>query len=290
VRWAAATAIVLTATSVTAQAPPDIETILARVGERIAEYYARAQNVVCTEKQTVQPVSRDYMPTGFARVTEYELHVESDAADEAGMLPDARVVRDLIRVNGKPPHEKNSKDRAGCTDGNPLSPEPLAFLLPAHRDEYTFTSAGFGKGRDRDLLVIDFKSTRGDGKGELSEDPNGHADCFHLSVAVVMKGRIWVDAASYHVVRIEQGMAGWADLAVSTRLQRQHNLESNVVVERNDTTIRYRRIPFNDPDDVLLLPESIDTLLVVRGSLESIRSRQVFSDYRRFLTGARIVK
>ena len=30
--------------------------------------------------------------------------------------------------------------------------------------------------------------------------------------------------------------------------------------------------------------------LMVRGGLESIRSRQVFSDYRRFMTGARMVK
>jgi hypothetical protein len=282
----------LAVTTVSAQAPPDIETLLARVGERIAEYYARAQNVVCTEKQTVQPVSRDYMPTGFARVTEYELHVESDAPGEDGALPDAKVARDLIRVNGKPPREKNKKDREGCTDGNPLSPEPLAFLLPAHRSEYMFASGGFGKGKDRGSLVIEFKSIRNerDGQGELSEDPNGHADCFHLSVPVVMKGRIFVDAETYQVVRIEQGMSGWADLAVSAQLQRKHNLESYVVVERNDTTIRYKRIPFNDPDEAMLLPESIDTLLVVRGSLESIRSRQVFSDYRRFLTNARVVK
>jgi len=105
-----------------------------------------------------------------------------------------------------------------------------------------------------------------------------------------MKGRVWVDADNYHVLRIEERMAGVADISVPMKLQRQHNLANTVVVERHDTTIRYKTIPFHDPDDTMLLPESIERLIVVRGGLESIRSRQVFTDYRRFMTGARIVK
>ena len=54
-------------------------------------------------------------------------------------------------------------------------------------------------------------------------------------------------------------------------------------------TIR-QTIPFNDPDEAMILPESIDTLIVVRGGLESTRSHQTFTDYRRFLTAGRIVK
>jgi len=145
VRWAFPAAFVLAAATVTAQAPPDVETLLAKVGERIADYYKRAQNVVCTEKTMVQPVGYDYAPRGFARLTEYELRVEADADGETS---EAKVVRQLLRVNGKAPREKDKKDRAGCTDANPLSTEPLAFLLPAHRSEYTFVSGGFGKGKE----------------------------------------------------------------------------------------------------------------------------------------------
>src|SRR5437868_5131892 len=53
VRWILPAAVVLAAATVTAQAPPDVETLLARVGDTIAEYYHHAQNVVCTEKTTV---------------------------------------------------------------------------------------------------------------------------------------------------------------------------------------------------------------------------------------------
>jgi hypothetical protein len=287
-RWASVAALCLLSVSATAQAPPDIDKVLARVGDRIAEYYRRVQSLVCTEKTTVQPVGRDYAPVGFARVTEYELRVEADG--ESSEPVDAKVVRELLRVNGKAPREKDKKDRAGCTDANPLSAEPLAFLLPAHRSEYTFTSGGFGKGRDRNTLIIEFTSTKPEGKGEIAEDPRGHEDCFTWSLPVVLKGRVWLDADSYQVIRVEQRMAGMADLRVPVKLQRKHNLDNNVVVERHDTTLRYKTIPFHDPEEAMFLPESIDTLIVVHGGLESMRSRQTFTDYRRFLTGGRIIK
>jgi hypothetical protein len=287
VRWAVVPAIVLAAATATAQTPPDIDTVLARVGERIADYYKRAQNLVCTEKSTVQPVGHDYTPQGFARVTEYELRVETDADGET---PDAKVVRELLKVNGKAPRDKDKKDRAGCTDANPLSSEPLSFLLPAHRGEYTFVSAGYGKGKDQHILILDFTAPKPKEKGEIAEDPRGHEGCFSFSIPAVMKGRVWIDAGSYQVVRVEQRMAGMADLRVPDKLQRKHHLDGNVTIERHDTIIRYKTIPFNDPDEAILLPESIETLVVMRGGLESMRSRQTFSDYRRFLTGGRVVK
>ena len=280
-------AALLAAGTVTAQGPPDVETVLARVGERIADYYRRAQNVICTEKTTVQPVGRDYSPQGFARVTEYELRVETDPEGDS---PEAKVVRELRRVNGKPPREKDKKDRAGCTDANPLSTEPLSFLLPAHRSEYTFVSSGFGKGKDRNTLVIDYTSAKPEGKGELTEDPRGHEGCFQWSVPAVTKGRVWIDAQTFEVVRIEERLAGLADISVPWKLQRKHNLANSITLERHDTTINYKRVVFQDPDEAMLLPQSIDTLMVVRGGLESVRRRQAFSDYRRFVTGARLVK
>ena len=273
-----------------AQAPPDVEMLLARVGERIAEYYRRAQNVICTEKNTVQPVGHDYAPLGFARVTEYELHVEADASTEGDDPAEAKVVRELLRINGRVPRDRDKKDRAGCTDANPLSSEPLTFLLPVHRSEYTFASGGPGKGKDRNTLIIEFTSSKPEGKGQLAEDPRGHPDCFTWSLPVVLKGRVFVDANSFEVVRVEQRMASMADLSVPLKLQREHNFSNSIVVERHDTVIRYRSVGFHDPDEAMLLPESIDTLIVVRGGLESMRSRQVFADYRRFMTGARVIK
>ena len=64
-----------------------------------------------------------------------------------------------------------------------------------------------------------------------------------------------------------------------------------MTIERADSTIRYRRVPFRDPDETLVLPSSIETLTIIRNS-GSPRTRisQTFSNYRRFVTGSRIVQ
>jgi hypothetical protein len=273
----------------TAQAPTDVQTVLRLVSERLDQYYKRAQNVVFSEKKTMQPVTSGFSPEGFARTTEYELRVEADEAQGDGSS-EVKIVRQLLRVNGRPPREKDKKDRAGCTDENPLSDEPLSFLLAANRGGYAFVLAGPGKGKDQNTLMIDFMSTKREGKGDISEDPAGREDCFSMTIPVGVKGRVWVDAASYDVVRVEQRIAGLGDLPVPFKLARRHNLTDHIVLERNDRTIRYKLVAFHDPEETVLLPESIETLRIFRGGIQSSRSRQSFSDYRRFVTGARIVK
>lgn len=273
--------------SVVAQVPPSIDELLTRVGERIAEYYRRAQNVICIERSTVQPIGYNYSPDGFTRTVESELHVEAEGGDVPG---EARVVREIRKVNGRLPREKDKKDRDGCTDPNPLSPEPLAFLLPAHRSEYRFTSAGFAKEKNRRAHVIEFASAERGGKVELNEDPKGRRDCYTWSGNVAVKGRVLVDVETYEVLRLEQRYNGPVDVSVSQKVQRQHNFNNWVVIERNDTTIRYKPIAFKEPDEVMLLPEEIQELIVVRGGLQSIRRTQTFADYRRFLTSGRLVK
>jgi hypothetical protein len=270
-----------------AQAPPAVDELLARVAERIAEYYRRAQSVVCTEKATVQPIGWNYTPEGFARTVESELHVEAEAGDAPG---EAKVVREIRKVNGRVPRERDKKDRAGCTDPNPLSTEPLAFLLPAHRSEYRFTTAGLGKDKNRSAVLIDFTSTNHKSQLELTEDPRGLDGCFGWSGDVSVTGRIWVDATTYDVVRVNERFSGPVDVRVPDALQRRHNFSRVVVVERYDVTIRYKTVAFHDPDEVMLLPESIDLLSILHGGLESTRRSQTFSEYKRFVTAGRLVR
>jgi len=291
VRWAFPAALVLAAATVTAQAPPNIDTLLARVSEKIADYYKRAQSVVCIEKSTVQPISPSMSPSGFARTTESELRVEAElAGDGDGAATGATFVRQIMRINGRPPREKDNKDRAGCTDPNPLSAEPLAFLLPDHHDGYTFTSSGLGKGKDAGAFIIDFKAPGEDKEGKVVEDERGHEGCFNISGPAPIRGRIWVDAATYQVLRLERHLAGLGEVRVSFEQQRKHNLPLSMTMERYDTAIRYRPIAFTDPDEAMLLPESIDTVVIWRSGMESTRRRQEYSGYRRFLTEARVVK
>jgi hypothetical protein len=283
----AALGIVLAAPPAHAETPPPLDELLARVGRKIAEFYERAQHVICIETSTVQPIDRTYSSDGFARIVESELRVEAAGGDDVG---EATIVREVLKVNGRTPREKDSKNRDGCTDPNPLSTEPLAFLLPAHRHEYQFRSAGAGKDRNRPVFLIDFASVDRRSRAELIEDPGGHNDCFDWTGHVASRGRIWVDTTTFDVVRIERGLPAMLDVTVPARIQRRHNLDNVVVIEREDTTIRYRTVTFSDPDEMLLLPESIETFIVARGGLQSTRRTQIYSDYRRFVGAARVVE
>ena len=279
--------LVVALTTTTGGANPSVDELLARVSERVAAFYKRARSVMCIETSTVQPIDFGYSSQGFARTVESELRLEAQHDDAAG---EPTVVREVRRVNGRAPRERDKKDRAGCTDPNPLSTEPLAFLLPAHRSEYQFKLAGLGKDRNRPAFRIDFASVNRKSSPELIEDKAGHDDCFDWSGHIASNGRIWVDANTYDVLRVERRLAGPVDVRVPVQIQRRHHLDRYVVIVREDTTVRYRTVAFSDPDEVLLLPESVDSLTFVNGGLQSTRRSQIYSDYRRFVTAAKVVE
>ena len=104
------------------------------------------------------------------------------------------------------------------------------------------------------------------------------------------KGRVWVDANTRDVLRVDRHLAGPVDVRVPAQLQRRHNLPAWVVIDRDDQTMRYKPVTFVDPDDVVLLPESVESLTVVRNGLQSTRRTETFRNYRRFLTASRVVK
>lgn len=261
---------------------------MTRVGERVADYYRRAQSLVCVEHSTVQPIRTNWTSEGFARTVESELRLESRSVN--GGPAGAALVRNVRRINGRAPRERDRTDRAGCTDPGDVSPEPLAFLLPAHRGEYRFTSVRAGTEQDRAALIIDFVSANGTTRPELVEDERGHADCFDWVGPVATRGRVWVDANTFDVLRVERHNAGLLDVRVPWRVQRRYSLPAWVVVERDDLTVRYKPVRFSDPDEIIVLPASLHALTVVRSGLQSVRRTGTFSGYRRFLTKGRIVE
>ena len=239
------------------------------------------------ETSTVQPIDRQWSLQGFARTTESELRLELDAAD-GDALPGGRIIRDIRRVNGRLPRESDQKSRNACTDPNPLSPEPLAFLLPPQRDAYRFTSVRSGRERDRAALVIDFTSADRTSRPELIEDERGRDDCFDWKGPLAVRGRVWVDAQTYDVLRIDRGLPGPVDVRVPSLLQRRYRFDPYLVIDRDDVWIRFKPVTFTDPDEVLLLPDTIESTTILRSGLQSTRRTDRFSEYRRFLTAARI--
>ena len=99
-----------------------------------------------------------------------------------------------------------------------------------------------------------------------------------------------MDASTHDVLRVDRRIDGPVDVRVPWRLQRRYHLEPWLVLERDDQTMRYQAVVFRDPHEVVLLPESIESLTVLRGGLQSTRRTESYSGYRRFLTATRVIK
>jgi hypothetical protein len=274
--------------AVAAQTAPTLdplEDLLGRVATRVEAYFARAQKVLLAETTMIQNIGSDFSPQGFARVLEADLRVESDVMEGDGEnTVETRVVREFRKVNGHQPRKKDDQD---CLDPNPISPEPLAFLLPAQRAKYDFKLLGPGKGKESRTLIVEFREL-GSGKPEIREREDKREGCFSIDIPGRARGRVWIDASTYEVLRVDQWI-GRVDFRVPDTKRRRVGLDDLAVLERLDTSIRYKAVPFSDPAETVLLPESIDTVMIVRG-MQSYRMRQTFSNYRRFVTGGRLVK
>lgn len=282
-RWTSAAALSLLTVSVIAQAPADLTDVLARLGDRVQQYYGRAQRIVSIERVSVQPVRHDLMPDGFARVLEFELRVEWDASADPDNPPEAHIIRELRKVNGRAPR---AKDEAGCLDPKSGALEPLAMLLPHHRPEYTFALNGIEslKGlKDRRAMRLDYRSRT---PGPIAAKWKG--ECVSIDAPGRTKGRIWVDETTHDVLRLDEQLTTQFEY----RVPKEHwGFAGPVVwvVERADSSVRYRPVAFHDPEETVLLPDTIESLTVFRNA-QSYRISQTFSGYKRFITGGRIVK
>ena len=98
------------------------------------------------------------------------------------------------------------------------------------------------------------------------------------------EGRVWFDPISYDVLQVTLRLS--KPFLVPMRIG-YVGLDPAIRVERSEMTIRFSRVEFQQPDEVVLLPESIDTLTVFRGAL-SLKTSQKLSNFRRFLTESRL--
>jgi hypothetical protein len=257
----------------------DFTDTLTRVSRRIEQWYARAASIMSTENVWIQPLRADMTPLDFPRRLAFELRVEWEPGASGG-TPIANVIREPLRINGRLPPANDP----GCMDPKPVSPEPLAMLLPARLHEAEFTAAGTARVDGRAAILIDYR-----GVASLPEEITWTDDCVSLTLPGRSRGRIWVDAESYDVLRVDDRLVGTFSFDVP-RQQVRRGAARSMVIERADSSIRYRRVTFSDPEETLLVPASIESVTVIRGAgTQRTRITQRFSDYRRFLTAGRIV-
>ena len=99
-----------------------------------------------------------------------------------------------------------------------------------------------------------------------------------------------MDPDTHDVLRVDRGVDGVVDVLVPEKLQRRHGFGPSIVLERDDLTMRYTAVTFSEPAEIIRLPQSTESVTVLRSGLQSIRRTDTFSQYRRFLGTGRIVK
>ena len=287
---AAVTIGLVVGVSVSARQPGlalDLPATLERAGQRVERYFARAQTLVCLETVYVQPLGAGLGPDGVGRTIESEMRLDWDPFAGTDGPVEARTLRQVLKVNGRPPRPK---DHNNCTtpEQHDTETQPLSMLLPAQRREYAFSLAGLGRVDRRSAIMVDYKLLA-QPSVEVQEVA-GNEDCISFSLSGGLRGRIWLDADSYDVLRLDQGLMGLIEIPLPKKTSRRNGSDS-WTMERWDSSIRFKPVAFQDPDETLLLPIQMSSLRITRGSgTPRLRTMTDYSRYRRFLTGGRLVK
>lgn len=265
----------------TTATPIDLAGLLARVGERVAAYYQRAQSIVCTETTTFEVLS-DSQQDRHARRLAYELRVSWDKVDGEAP-PEPNVLRTLKTVNGRSPRPG---DEPMCLDPKPISLDPLSFLLPRHQAEYKFTYKGIGKAADgHSAVMIDYAPV-----SKARPEFKWTDSCFSIDAPARTTGRLWVDRFGGDILQVDETVAGPIDVTVPKTEERKSGV-SSLTLDRSDISIRYRMVTFTEPNEIVLLPELIEQMVVLRsGGAKRQRTTHKFTGYQRFVTGGRLVQ
>ncbi len=97
------------------------------------------------------------------------------------------------------------------------------------------------------------------------------------------QGRVWYDPDTYDVLQVDVRLSK----PFLVPLPEGFPADSTAIrVEKSEMILRFSRVDFQQPDETLMLPASIETLHVLRG-VPSMRIRQTLDGYRRFLTEVR---
>jgi len=282
----AASAVPRAAQRETTSTGPEVLATLDHATARVQDFFLRAQSFVCTERVHVQPLSYGLTGDGFGRTVESELRVSWNP-DEGGGAAEALAMRQVVKVNG---HTPRKNDRNNCTtpERHDTEPQVLSMLLPGERDEYAWTLGGTTTIDGRAALLLDFRE-----KEKLSLEvtvQDNDEDCLTYTLKGGIRGRLWLDAESHDVLRLDQRLTGQANAPMPEKLRRRPGASPTMTVERFDTSYRFRRMRFDDPEETLVLPVSSTSLRVTQGAgTPRMRVTTEYRNYRRFLTGGRLL-
>jgi hypothetical protein len=260
--------------------------VLDRAGERVEHYFTRAQSIVCLEVVRLLPLNSTWGSEGPGRTVESELRMSWSPDAHGAASPESQSLRQVLRVNGRKPRED---DWRNCTEPEQQTsePQPLALLLSARRGDYEFKLAGRARLDNREAILIDYRLLK-----KVSVDSQmieGRDDCVSFNVDGGKRGRLWIDPDSYDVMRMDENLIGMVEIPLPKRATRG-GAPMRWTLERMDTSIRFKPVAFTNPDETLVLPATVSSLRITRGSgTPRLRTMTDYTKYQRFLTGARVI-
>jgi hypothetical protein len=261
----------------------DVTSLLARIGARIEQYFTRAQSIMCDERVLIRPLGYSSASDGKVRTLVYELRVAWDAAVGSGESPKATVLRELRTINGRRP---GRNEDPGCMDPRSVSPEPLSMLLPGRREAFQFSLARADRDGRPGTVVLDYRP-----RERGADSVTWTEDCVSVDLPGRTVGRIWASADTGDVLRLDERLTGPFEFPIPRKHQNPFNRQqTSMTLENATSSTRYKPVRFQEPEETLMLPASIDSLAIWRGagSRRNIIT-QTFSNCRRFLTDGRIV-
>ena len=264
-----------------------LSTVLQKAAERVERYFLRAQSIVCLEVVHLQPMTSGLTTDGFGRTVESELRLFWEPGADGAASTEAQMMRRLLKVNGQEPR-KNDWNNCTSPEQEAHEPQALSLLLPTQRADYTFTLVGKANIDRRSAVMLDYRLTRA--VSVESSLVDGREDCISFNVEGGMRGRIWIDADTYDVLRLDQRLGGLVEIPLPKAATKRSSSPSSWTMERWDTSIRFKPVAFENPPETLVLPESQTSFRITRGSgSPRLRTTTQYKNYQRFLTSGRIV-
>jgi len=271
------TLVVFAARSSAVEQPrDDVSGLLERIGERVRSYYDRLTTIACTEAVTQVELKPNMSPFGKPHEFVYDVIVTREPTHSDDTDLPVHAERQIKSIDGR---SVEKQDQPGCTDPKAHFDEPLAFLLPANRGRYRFTTGASGSASEGTVVgFTEIEAPR--------TTVTWKANCFTADGGR-STGQVWIDGGSGDVMRLETHLA--EPFRIPAPRVALLPTPRPLTVEQSDTTVRFRRIPFENPNEILLLPESIVTVTSVRGAEKPrLRTTQTFTNFRRFMTEAKV--
>ena len=168
------------------------------------------------------------------------------------------------------------------------STQPLSMLLPDRQRDYLFMPAKPERISGRWAHVVQYRVTTP--MSVSVEEIPGKDDCISFNIEGGTRGRIWIDPDTFQVLRLDQALIGLVDIPLPRRAASRSGGDLRWTLERHDISIRFKPVRFSEPEETLLLPVSSTALRITRGSGQPrLRTSIDYTNYRRFLTGARVI-